>query len=89
MQPSTPTGEGRGHEDILPMQNTADLAEKQRRQAKKVDYRELEDKDDEFEAMLVKEEDQYQSTKRRKVQTEMIQVITNTASMQSHRPHEK
>ena len=57
-----------GHRDSATPKSTLELAEKKKRQAKRVDYREFGDKDDEFEAMLMNEEKQYQSSKRRKIQ---------------------
>lgn len=53
-----------------PPPDAAALADKQKRQSKRVDYREIEDRDDEFEAMLMNEERQYQATKRRRVESQ-------------------
>ena len=47
-------------------EEVADLLEKQKRQAKRVNYQDLGDQ--EFEAMLMNEERQYQAAKRRKLE---------------------
>ena len=80
MHPNTASEQEYGYKDLLGPKNTGDSADKHKRQAKRVDYREFGDKDDEFEAMLKNEEKQYQSSKRRKIQA------TEEAPVRFHMP---
>lgn len=46
----------------------ANEPEKQKRQARRINYQEMRDQDDEFETMLMNEEREYQAAKRRRLE---------------------